>query len=78
MLWCLGQGCHLQTLFVKPQHRAVGPVAFTLGCACPMQRATQRASGAAGRFGGSWGPGTEGLAFSADLVLRAGGWLAPS
>lgn len=28
-------------------------------------------------WGLSWGPGTEGLVFCADLVLRAGGWLAP-
>lgn len=75
-----GRGCHLQTLFSKPQPRSVRPVAFTPWLGLP-NAATQRASGAAGGFGAWAGvPAhhSEALVFSVDTVLRAGGWLVPS
>lgn len=75
-----GRGCHLQTLFSKPQPRSVRPVAFTPWLGLP-NAATQRASGAAGGFGAWAGvPAhhSEALVFSVDPVLRAGGWLVPS
>lgn len=57
----------------------IGPVAFIPGLGLPNAGA-QRASGAAGRFG-AWARDlahhSNSLVFSADLVLRTGGWIVP-